>query len=127
MKREQKNKSVLEKVETVLALHRAKNPGTRLSVNSLARQAGVSRANLYVSHSNFLEKLNAAHAKKGAKEQRCLDTPEVRLRKENAELKRINKALLFLNIELRQEIARLNRRVSEKQSWKSRPESPRNM
>lgn len=118
MKRGQKSRSVLEKVEAVMALHRAKNPGTQLSVSSLARQAGVSRANLYTSHSKLLAELQITRSKKNSHGRGARYAEVDKTRDENSELKRVNKALLLLNIELRQEIARLQRKLPKVQPRK---------
>jgi transposase-like protein len=113
MRKTKKDKSVLEKVDAVLALHRAQNPGTPLSISSLAQQAGVSRANLYVTHSKLVQELQGVRRQNTLNELELQKSQLKKMRDENVELKRVNKALLFFNVELRQEITRLQRRLNK--------------
>lgn len=114
MKRTKENKSVADKVDAVLTLHNAQNPGVPLTVSALARKAGVSRANLYVSHPQLIAKLPKKRDQKEHFSQEATSAQAKKIRSELAELKRINKALLLLNIELRRELARVNQRLAEK-------------
>lgn len=118
MKRPQKNNTVADKVDAVISLHLAQNPGVSLSVSALARRAGVSRANLYASHRQLLEKLPKKVDVVKSSESRSDREKMQKLRTEIAELRRINKALLFLNVELRGEVVRLKRRSVETSSTK---------
>jgi len=103
--------TVAAKVQAVLALHRAQRPGVHLSISALARAAGVSRANLYASHSELIASMKAVRQKEKPREDRSPSVQTKRLREEIARLKRVNKALLLLNMALRQEVARLARRT----------------
>lgn len=111
MNRSARPSTVAAKVEALLTLHHAERPGSRLSISALAKAAGVSRANLYTSHLDLIAPLKQAREKKELAVDECDREQSIqRLRDETRQLKRINKALLLLNIELRQEIARLTRR-----------------
>jgi hypothetical protein len=86
-----------------------------LSISALARAAGVSRSNLYASHSDLIASLRQSPRKMdlvNEQNDRTLQLQQVR--DENLQLKRSNKALLLLNIELRQELSRLARRSPAK-------------
>lgn len=102
--------TVVEKVEAVLALHSATQPGSSLSISAVAKAAGVSRPNLYTRHPDLIARLRSLQepripSRQGSDQGQSLD----RIRDENAKLKEINKALLLLNLELRQELARQQR------------------
>lgn len=109
MNKPTKKLTVAERIDAVLTLHNAENPGAPLSVSTLAKRAGVSRANLYVSHLAIVQQLNSAQRQRkqrapAAKSEEC-----ERLRTEVQQLRRTNKALLLLNAQLNQEIISLNR------------------
>jgi hypothetical protein len=114
MKGNESELSVAEKIGAAIALHNSQYPGVPLSISSLAKQAGVSRANLYTSHANLIKSLkrpeSIALGIKGEK------TPKRRvneLEQEIALAKKTNKALLLLNDALRMRIRELNQRLKD--------------
>lgn len=117
-------KSVQERIEAVLVL-RAAECKPPPSVSELARLAGVSRANLYENHLPLIEKLRpkGRSDRRGQKLATSSTGGEARLLEEARRLRKINKALLLLNGELRAEISRLTRRLSDETRRKrsSRP------
>lgn len=106
--------TVAEKLAAVVALHRAENPGVSLSVSSLAKQAGVSRANLYTSHLDIIESLNAPKRVRTAiGGQKNSQQKISKLEEELEGLKRTNKALLVLNGALRGRVRELQQRLAD--------------
>lgn len=109
-----------DKISAVIALHNTQSPGVPLSVNSLALQAGVSRANLYASHPDIIASLRRPKA--GDSETRAARrlSRATDLREELEAVKKANKALLMLNDALRNENRRLKQRLADKPSQKSK-------
>lgn len=104
--------TVAERVEAALTLHRVHNPGVPLSVASLARAAGVSRANLYSSHPKLIEEIKSLGPIREAKRRVANSSNQMEiLRKENDRLRLVNKALLLINVELRRDLTKLMRRL----------------
>lgn len=115
MKAQKRISRVAAKVDAVLTLFRTENPGTSISVSVLARKAGVSRSNLYESHPDLVASLRPKP--RGPLPGRT-HSPNVRLAElcnQLTELRRVNKALLLMNVELNQEIIRLQQRLAWKQ------------
>lgn len=101
--------TVRERLDSVLLLHRQKNPGVHIKIATLAKLAGVSRSNLYTSHRELVDEM-----KGNASTPRKSSSPEqnsARLNQEVARLKKENKLLLYVNLELNEEIGRLRRRI----------------
>lgn len=113
MRNSTKTLSVVERIDAVLTLHEAENPGAPLSVSDLARRAKVSRANLYTSHKDIVQRLAR---RRPESQPRAPITESVggdeELRAEVCQLRRANKALLLINAHLNQEVASLNRRLA---------------
>lgn len=114
--------SVRERVDAVLTLHRAEHPAVPIAISELADRAGVSRANLYERHSDLIKTLQPLRRSRKT-EQSIMEVPTTALREEIKELKRQNKALLYLNVELREEIYRLQSRVNRPVPGRSRTAS----
>ncbi|WP_228896885.1 hypothetical protein [Acidovorax sp. Leaf73] len=123
MKESSKTLNVAERIGAVIALHKSQYPGVPLSINSLAKQAGVSRSNLYTSHAEVVASLkrhksDASAAKPAKNFTKIIDELERELKL----LKKTNKALLLLNGALRTRIGELDRRLKDigQQSGKRR-------
>lgn len=106
--------TVAEKVGAVLALHRVENPGVPLTVSSLARQAGVSRANLYISHPDVVASLKRSKQTGTCKDEHGISTHKLKkLEAELKALKKTNQALLMMNGALRGRIRELQQRLAD--------------
>jgi len=99
--------SVRERIDAALKLARRDNPRAKITVSELSRLAGVSRANLYISHRDVVLGLQS-ESKVIPLGRRNTDLSEklkmVRLELEN-EIRK-NRALVYLVIELRAELRR---------------------
>jgi hypothetical protein len=105
---------VAEKIEAVLALHKIESPGVPLTVSSLARKAGVSRANLYISHPDVVESLNQFKQTGPCHDEQRSSTQKLKKMKAELDaLKRTNGALLIMNGALRGRIRELERRLAD--------------
>lgn len=114
MKKSSKTLNVAERIGAVIALHKSQYPGVPLSINSLAKQAGVSRSNLYTSHADVIaslkcQKSDVSTAKPAKNFTKIVDELEQELK----HLKKTNKALLLLNGALRTRIHELDRRLKD--------------
>lgn len=99
--------SVGERVAAVIALRKNGDLAKALSISELSRLAKVSRASLYVHHSDLLRELQEAKKKRGLARGTATEKSvgQDSFRKQIADLKIQNKALLFLCVELQ---SRLN-------------------
>jgi transposase-like protein len=107
--------TVSDKIAAALALHSAEQPGAQMSVTALAHAAGINRSNLYSTYPALIAELKQKRLE-SAKPKRPKPSAEriKALEAEIVKLRHRNKALIFLNIELRQEVARLTRRLPKK-------------
>ncbi|WP_321907817.1 TetR/AcrR family transcriptional regulator [Burkholderia cepacia] len=108
--------SVRERVEAALAFLASEDNGGRLSVSAVCRLAGVSRANLYSSHPDIVDRIvrrrlsqqssKAVASKDGAEAlnemKRCLAEWETKYR-----------SLLVVCVEQQAEISFLRRKLNE--------------
>lgn len=115
MKSLKKSSRVSAKVDAVLTLFRTENPGASISVSVLARKAGVSRSNLYESHPDLVASLRQESRGSRPRRTHSTDARLAELCNQLTEVRRVNKALLLMNVELNQEIIRLRRRLAWKQ------------
>lgn len=106
--------TVAEKVGAVLALHKVENPGVLLTVSSLAKLAGVSRANLYISHPDVVASLKRPkQTGSGNVQHRSSAQKLQKLEAELKALKGTNDALLIMNGALRGRIRELQQRLAD--------------
>lgn len=121
MKKNSADLNVAAKINAVISLHNQENPGVPLSVSSLAKQAGVSRANLYVSHISVIESLRRQKPcpVAPAENENILERSES-LKAEIKILKKTNAALLLVNGALRDRVWELQKRLNDVASRKNR-------
>lgn len=105
--------SVSEKLDAALLFCEQENPGEHHPLSKICKLAGVNRSNVYTSHPQFVARLceNKAprHAKQAGAANRSEQSPVDNL----TACTRQNKALLYLVVELQEEIMRLTQRLSE--------------
>ncbi|CAJ0774975.1 hypothetical protein R8510_04042 [Ralstonia chuxiongensis] len=110
-RRQRKSKvslSVEERVRAALDLHRVEDPARLPSVAELCRQAGVSRANLYVSHAELVAAIlgRSVQSKKKSSPSKVKVAASVE-QPSRAVTSVREKALLYLCLELQTEVIRL--------------------
>jgi hypothetical protein len=112
------------KVENALTYLTNQAPGQRISVSEVCRLAGVSRANLYSSHSDLLAKIRDSNKSS----VRRLGTKNASNRQLSEELKVLRKkvkALAFLCLELKSRNERLESRLVSLQRQRTKVRSSR--
>ncbi|WP_157421949.1 hypothetical protein [Acidovorax sp. Root219] len=121
MRKSSDDLNVAARISAVISLHNQENPGVPLSVSSLAKQAGVSRANLYVSHPSVIESLRRQKGRAVALNdgEKTLEKYEG-LKAEIEILKKTNAALLLVNGALRDRVWELQKRLNDLDHRKNR-------
>lgn len=110
------------KVENALIYLTNLSPGQRISVSEVCRLAGVSRANLYSSHSDLLAKIRDSNKSSG----RRLGTKSAsnrQLSEELTVLRKKVKALAFLCLELKSRNEKLESRLLSLQRQRTKVRS----
>jgi hypothetical protein len=110
--------SVEDAVRAVVHIKRHEDPLGMLSISEVCRDAGVSRANLYAHHRPLLKELFQDHQAL-RKEKKVTSVTPVEREEKPANLKRTNKALLYLCLELQMEIRSLRARLPVRSSKRS--------
>lgn len=103
--------TVEERIDAALKLHQVVEPGLPISVSKLAKAAKVNRSNLYVSHPNLIASLRLPAKRKNSQHEMSAGEQVEKMRAELEQSRLENKALLYLTVELREEIHRLRVRL----------------
>lgn len=105
--------SVSEQLEAALRFCEQENPGAHHSLSKICRLAGVNRSNVYTSHPQFVARLRESQAPRHAMQTGAANRSKKNTTDTLTACERQNKALLYLVVELQEEIARLTQRLSE--------------
>lgn len=104
--------SVEDRVRAVVYAKRHEDPAKRLSVSEVCREAGVNRANLYANHRELLDELLPRLREDAKQSKPELASPNVE--RNERRLEKVNRALLYLCLEMQLEVRSLRSRLPEK-------------
>lgn len=104
--------SVEDRVRAVVHAKRHEDPLKRLSVCEICREAGVNRANLYANHRDLLDELLPQLREHARESKRSTRPPNVE--RNEPPLEEVNRALLYLCLEMQLEIRSLRSRLPKK-------------
>lgn len=105
--------SVSEQLDAALLFCEQENPGEYHSISKICRLADVNRSNVYTSHPEFVARLRENKARRHAKQLDSANRSKQSTVGILTACTRQNKALLFLVVELQEEIRRLTQRLTE--------------
>lgn len=98
--------SVRERVEAAIRLRRHASPASRVVVSAICRDARVSRANLYAHYPDLIQAIRSTWlpSRAPARQPREVAAPA-------PERPTVDKALLYLCLELKAEVEALRKRI----------------
>jgi hypothetical protein len=103
--------SIENRVRAVVHAKRCEEPAKRLTVSEVCRDAGINRANLYANHRPLLDELFPyLRARETRLKHARTSTIE---RRKVPDLKEVNRALLYVCLELQMEVRSLRSRLAE--------------
>lgn len=102
--------AVRDRLMAAIALHKDESPGLPITVSKICRMAGVNRANVYANHSDILLELQRAQIGRPVRRNKNKASNKT-FKVELESLRRQNKALIYLCMELQSSVNDLTRRA----------------